>query len=126
MSSFGKHTRNAGYQPGSHWVECQRCSFDIRAKDIRKEWTGLLVCPECWEPRHTLDVIRSKPDRESPKGPVNPAGPENSADLGILSCYTDNAVSGHAVAGCAVAGNDYNGAGVESLPSPTFGGGSQL
>ena len=31
---------------------CDRCGFEIRYLDLRAEWNGLRVCPECWEPKH--------------------------------------------------------------------------
>ena len=46
-----------GYIPGDPWGCCQRCGFKVRLSTIRKEWTGLRVCPKCWDPRHPqLDV----------------------------------------------------------------------
>ena len=41
---------NPLYSPGAKG-SCQRCSFDYKLSDIRKEWTGLLVCPECRDPK---------------------------------------------------------------------------
>ena len=41
----GKHTKAPGYQPGNHWVVCDSCGFDIRAKDIRMSWDGRALCP---------------------------------------------------------------------------------
>jgi len=31
---------------------CDRCGFEYRLLSLRKEWTGLKVCHECWEPKH--------------------------------------------------------------------------
>lgn len=61
---------NAGFQPGNHWVNCPRCSFDYRASEMRKEWTGQYVCHKCWEPRHPQDFVRSVKDSTTPVGPV--------------------------------------------------------
>lgn len=30
---------------------CQRCDFKYDLHCLRKEWTGLRVCPECWDKR---------------------------------------------------------------------------
>lgn len=33
------------------WAECDRCSFRVRHADCRSEWTGLMVCSQCFDPR---------------------------------------------------------------------------
>lgn len=70
MSVHGKHTENAGYQPGNHWNTCQRCGFDVRLSDTEEEWNGLKVCSKCWEPRHELDFVKAHPEDTSAKGIV--------------------------------------------------------
>ena len=65
-------TKNPGWQPGNYWVVCDRCGLDYRVLDVREEWTGLVVCDECWEPRHERDFVRGVEDDPSPKGPVRP------------------------------------------------------
>lgn len=53
--------------------ECQRCGFDYKLKDIRKEWTSARVCPECWDKRP--EILRPPPVR--PEGLPKPnAAPE--------------------------------------------------
>lgn len=69
----GKHTRNPGYVPGQNWVECMRCGLDYRHSDIKREWTGLVVCKTCWEPRHPQDFVRARTDRIAAPGPNNTA-----------------------------------------------------
>ena len=85
MPKFG-HSRNPGYQPGNHWNTCQRCGFDIRASDTIEEWTGLLVCESCWEPRHPQDFVRATVESTEPKWPVtgDPANVlvEQGVDIG--------------------------------------------
>lgn len=49
--------------PGTWNCICDRCGFKFKATDIRQEWTGLMVCADCWEPRHPQDFIRTTPDR---------------------------------------------------------------
>lgn len=39
------------YQPGNHWVICDRCGFKYRRSETQMEWTGLIVCKECWDPK---------------------------------------------------------------------------
>lgn len=41
----------ACYIPGRPKAICDRCSFDMRHDQLKKEWTGLLVCAQCFDPR---------------------------------------------------------------------------
>ena len=82
MSVHGKHTRNPGYIPGDHWNTCQRCGFDIRLSDTTKEWNGIKVCTDCWEPRHELDFIKAHPEDTAAKGIVTS---DNTPDNDILT-----------------------------------------
>jgi hypothetical protein len=52
------------YEPGGFWRDCQRCGFKHRNYDTKKEWTGLIVCEECWETRHPQDFVRGVKDRQ--------------------------------------------------------------
>lgn len=46
---------------------CDRCGFERWNGQLRKEWTGLMVCKDtCWEPRHPQDFVKGKPDRQNP------------------------------------------------------------
>ena len=31
---------------------CDRCGFQVPYLNLSKEWNGLLVCQECFEPKH--------------------------------------------------------------------------
>lgn len=64
------HPRNPGYKPGDHWNVCQRCGFDMKQSESKKEWTGLIVCKDCWEPRHPQDFVRGRPENTTAKGLV--------------------------------------------------------
>lgn len=88
------------YRAGDHWVYCQRCASVERSSKVRKEWTGLIVCQECWEPRHEQDFVRARPENTSAKGLVNP----EPTDTYIVLCRR-NAAVGEAVAGCAAVGS---------------------
>ena len=49
---------------------CDRCGYQYDYLDLQKEWNGLLVCPECYEPKHPqLDPPYSKPDPEALRNP---------------------------------------------------------
>lgn len=48
---------------GSWNTICDRCGFEFKSHQLRKEWTGLMVCKCCWESRHPQDFIRVRPER---------------------------------------------------------------
>lgn len=111
------HSRNPGYQPGQHWVVCDRCGFDYRVRDIKAEWNGLAVCKYCWEPRHIQDFLRAHKEQIKPDGVVRPGVADELRDI---SDFVDvNAVAGCAIAGVAVAGVGKPNLGPE-IPSGTF------
>ena len=44
---------------------CDRCGYQYPYLELKKEWNGLLVCPECYEPKHPqLEPPYSTPDRD--------------------------------------------------------------
>lgn len=52
---------------------CDRCGFKCRLRKLRKEWTGLMVCGECWDAR----PADTTPPRFRPEGlPLPNARPE--------------------------------------------------
>lgn len=53
------------YSHGSHNFICDRCGFKYKSFDKRKEWTGLVVCYSCYEPRHPQDFVRGVQDKQS-------------------------------------------------------------
>lgn len=48
---------------GNWNVICDRCGEKFKSSQVKKEWTGLMVCDTCYEPRHPQDFIRTVPDR---------------------------------------------------------------
>ena len=34
------------------WAICDRCGQRYYRKDLKKEWTQLIVCQSCFEPKH--------------------------------------------------------------------------
>lgn len=53
------HTnRKGGYNLGSHLVRCDRSGKIYDAENTRKEWTGLIVGKDEWEPRHPQEFVR--------------------------------------------------------------------
>lgn len=59
----------AGYFSGDHNVICDRCGFKKKRSECRKEWTGLLVCKKCWEPRHPQDFVKARADKQGVPDP---------------------------------------------------------
>lgn len=65
------------YSPGAVRAICDRCGFEYRLSELRKEWTGLMVCAS--------DYDRKPPELSAPK--VKPEGvpkrnarPDNQVD----------------------------------------------
>lgn len=77
----GKKTRNPGYEPGNHWVQCDRCAAAIRSEDARITWDNLIVCPDDWEIRHPQDFVRGRYDDIQAREPRR----SESADVFVVS-----------------------------------------
>lgn len=53
------HTnRKGGYQKGEHLVVCDRSGRVYDSSNTRKEWNGLIVGKDEWEPRHPQEFVR--------------------------------------------------------------------
>jgi hypothetical protein len=50
------------YVPGDWNADCDRCGLKHKASMLKKEWTGLMVCNCCWEPRHPQTLIKVDPE----------------------------------------------------------------
>lgn len=112
-SVYGKRTRNAGYKPGSHWVDCDRCGFTIRSEDARVTWDGLVVCPSDWEPRHPQDFVRAMDERNAAfRGEIEPV----YLTSGRPACIVDIAIVDVSLIGDE--GEGY--APTSTIPSGTF------
>lgn len=57
------------YRSGDNYVICDFSGFKIRRSESRKMWNGLIVHHRFWEPRHPLDLIRSKTDTQNVPDP---------------------------------------------------------
>ena len=45
---------------------CDRCGFQYKYLELKEEWNGLLVCQECYEPKHPqLEPLTAKADPEA-------------------------------------------------------------
>ena len=100
--SFGKKTRNPGYQPGNHLVKCDVCDFVYRDSEMYERWDGAVVCEYDWEARHPQDLVRGVEDKITPDGFIRP---DDDANAGQTVCISRSARTGSAVTGCAKAGD---------------------
>jgi len=49
---------------------CDRCGFQYKYLELKEEWNGLLVCQECYEPKHPqLEPSNSSADAEALENP---------------------------------------------------------
>ena len=53
------------YKKGDWNAICDRCGFKFKASELKREWTGLMVCPRDWEPRQPQDFVRGVVDDAS-------------------------------------------------------------
>lgn len=59
---------------------CDRCGFQLKLYRLSKEWTGLVVCDECWDPRPPqLDPPRIYPEGQ-PLPDARPEPPDTILD----------------------------------------------
>jgi len=91
------------YKKGSWNSICDRCGFEFKMHQLRKDWQGLMVCREDWEPRHPQDFLRTRPEHAG----VPIARPEPEDDNRLV-CYMwdSSGYAGLAQAGCMIAGNN--------------------
>ena len=67
-------TKPTWYKQGSWNAYCQRHGGKVKAEEIVREWTGLLVCKKCAEERQSQDFVRGVVDDQSvPWSTGNPA-----------------------------------------------------
>lgn len=51
------------YISGEFNLTCDRCSKKIKAHQAKHEWTGFIVCGDCYETRHPQDFVKAKTDK---------------------------------------------------------------
>ena len=72
---------------------CDRCGFQYYYLDLKKEWNGLFVCPECYEPKHPqLEPIHNVSDPEALRFPRPNLSPDVVAGAGVVRTIDDNKV----------------------------------
>jgi hypothetical protein len=55
------------FESGAHNLICDRTGFKIKSTEAKKEWNGLIVHRDYWEPRHPQDFVRGKIDKQTVK-----------------------------------------------------------
>jgi hypothetical protein len=55
--------KNLRYKSGDPWTDCDRCGFTYRMSQVRKEYTGLMVCDKCYETRHPQEFVYVQPEQ---------------------------------------------------------------
>lgn len=74
------------YFPGDWLVICDRCGFKRYRSQCRKTWDNLIVCKDCYEPRHPQDyMVRAVPDGKA----VPDARPRPTDVFGAAASSTD-------------------------------------
>ena len=53
------------YLSGEFNLTCDRCSKKIKAHEAKHEWTGFIVCGDCFENRHSQDFVKAHTDKIS-------------------------------------------------------------
>lgn len=51
------------YRSGDWNCICDVCSIKIKASKTKQRWDGLVVCPNCFEHRHSQDFIKVRQDK---------------------------------------------------------------
>ena len=51
------------YISGEFNLTCDRCSKKIKAHQAKHEWTGFIVCGDCYETRHPQDFVKAQTDK---------------------------------------------------------------
>ena len=97
------------FKSGSWNITCDRCSKKTKADEIKKEWTGFLVCPVCFEQRHPQDFVRARQDKISVPF-TRPRPPDVFVEVAyICTPEGSSGICGRSVVGCSIAGHPIDG-----------------
>lgn len=67
---------------------CQICGFDFNRSQLRKNWRGLWVCPQDYEPRNAQDFVRGVKDPQKVRGGAVPPAAD-TFNISYLNRETD-------------------------------------
>ena len=54
---------------------CDRCGLDVKHAELRREWSGVYVCPKCFERKHP-QLSPRKPPTGEPRVLLNARPPQ--------------------------------------------------
>ena len=92
------------YKPGQWNAICDRCGFKFKSSELKKDWQGLMVCSHDFELRNPQDFLRVRPEKIAPDW-ARPQGLDVFINVPYICTFEgSNAISGMAVAGCAIVG----------------------
>ncbi len=83
MASSSRIRYASGARSKAH---CDRCGQKYGYLELRPEWNGLRVCPECWEPKHPQLTPRTHTDAEALRHPR----PDNDDDGTVTTHLHEN------------------------------------
>lgn len=63
---------------------CDRCGFEFWFDQLRKEWTGLMVCSSCWDPRHPQEFVRGVRDNQGVRPNMRPEPADVFVTTGVV------------------------------------------
>jgi hypothetical protein len=92
------------YKHGSWNAVCDRCGFEFKMYQLRKDWQGLMVCREDWEPRHEQDFIRTRPERGGV--PISRPEPEDINILTACDFWSSSPMADFGTADCMTVGGN--------------------
>lgn len=94
--------RKFKYIPGQHLFQCMRCDSSYHSNQKMIEWTGLIVCRNCYDPKHPQEGIIYIP-REAP--PPSKLSPYTESTAAVCTLEGTSALCGLATAGCSIPNN---------------------
>jgi hypothetical protein len=71
------------FKSGAWNVLCDRCGQKLKSTELRREWTGYMVCGPCFETRHPQDFLRVHEEKIS----VPWSRPIEDDTTSIFVCY---------------------------------------
>ena len=89
--------------PGHGWkVTCHRCGLWYPSTEIKKEWTGILACTDCYETRHPQTLIKIRGEENYPSF----VSKDSEVYTGVCTVASSSGYADLAAADCAQA--DHN------------------
>ena len=88
------------YFKGGEWnFICDQCNRKLKSDKARFQWDGLVVCGQCWEPRHPQDFVRGKDDNQGvpwsrPGGPDRFVEDISGVTTTVVTVPAENGVGG--------------------------------